>query len=156
MQADLAPLAILVGIGIWAAFSFVVGVGAVRNFRRDRIGWTVLALVVSPLIAMLMLFVLGPLTDAEVQKRDEALEREKAWLARARAAEAERHRKDEGAGGQVHADIGGALSEPEPKNHAPVPSGCEPEPGLEAEPRPEPEPEPRRHAPVLHRPSGGW
>ena len=39
---------------------------------------------------MLMLFVLGPLTDAEVQKRDEALEREKAWLARARAAEAER------------------------------------------------------------------
>jgi zinc-ribbon domain len=43
-------------------------------------------------------------------------------------------------------------AEPEPKKHAPVPSGCEPEP----EPRPEPEPEPRRHAPVLHRPSGGW
>jgi YD repeat-containing protein len=44
----------------WVTFSVIVGIAAGRQFNRDGAGWTMLSLLVSPLITFLLLLALGP------------------------------------------------------------------------------------------------
>jgi hypothetical protein len=45
----------------WIALSIIVAVAASRRFNRDAVGWFFIAVLISPLLAVLLLFALGPL-----------------------------------------------------------------------------------------------
>jgi len=44
---------------IWIALAFAVGMIAGRRFDRNAIGWFVLAILISPLLAIIFLFAAG-------------------------------------------------------------------------------------------------
>jgi YD repeat-containing protein len=46
---------------IWIVFVFAVGAAASRRYNRDGFGWGLIALFISPLLAWLLLLLLGPL-----------------------------------------------------------------------------------------------
>jgi hypothetical protein len=47
---------------VWIALSIAIGIGARRRYARNGLGWFLLALVISPLIAVAFLLAVGPKT----------------------------------------------------------------------------------------------
>lgn len=44
----------------WIGFCIIVAIAAERRFHRDPVGWLVLSLLISPLLAGLALLAVGP------------------------------------------------------------------------------------------------
>jgi hypothetical protein len=52
---------------LWLVFAIAVGIAAGRRCHRSGIGWGLLAILISPLLAGLLLLLLGPLPVQQLQ-----------------------------------------------------------------------------------------